>query len=807
MTAGTGKDGLVPPTAPIRSVCLITREFPPDTSYGGIARVAHMQARALAQAGVAVHVLTLAPDGNARMSVDDGIVVHRVVQPGVQLPADMDYVLAGVWSQTIAEQYRLLDALVRFDAVLAQDYHAETLHLTPRPETPLIVTLHAPMKVVNVGSGRPTTPGQRACAELEGVALRGADLLLYPTELVFAETQRAFSAELPAAALCPFPVDASRFAVAGRTPWSGGTLRVAFIGRLEPLKGPGLALRAIAAARRRGVDARITLVGRDVPQPDGSSYRRSVLVPLMEELGLDFGAVRFVDQVDERGVAQHLRHADVALLPSLIENFHTAAVEALAAGVPVITSERNGLACWVGPEDGLRTIAGAGGDAAAFAEGAAEALADAEWIREAGLRCAAHVSAVFDAAEITRRQLVAYAAQVEAKAAAAPPAAAMPAGSGPAGPELAVIVLAHNALPFTQRCLRSLLAHTDTPFRVILVDNASTDGTAEWAGALDPRVTVVRSEVNLGVSGGRNAGLAAIEGEPVYVVFLDNDIEVLAGWWQPFAAALERDPEAGIAGEQGIAITVLSDRREILPICGSGVVECDMVIGFCMFMRARAVRTIGRFDENMSLFWHDDDDYGMRARQLGWHVLHAPSRRVIHFEHKSSSLVDGIWAAPGRPSELSDRNQAYLAEKWLTQRAAQGATVLAYADELVEAPELLVAYARAVGGAGATDAVLAIYAPDWDPAALGAALEAPIAAAGLDAAGAPELVAYAIPRDNQSELTIAYRVDAVLSGRAPTGVFAAVPHVSTADGELLAEIVGRRTRALDRRSPAAAVAA
>ena len=802
MTAGTGKDGLVPSTAPIRSVCLITREFPPDTSYGGIARVAHMQARALAQVGVAVHVLTFAPDGNARTSVDDGIVVHRVAQPVVQLPADMGYVLAGVWSQAIAEQYLLLDALVRFDAVLAQDYHAETLHLARRPETPLIVTLHAPMKVVNVGSGRPTTPGQRAFAELEGVALRGADLLLYPTELVFAETQRAFGAELPAAALCPFPVEASRFAVAERTPWSGGPLRIAFIGRLEPLKGADLALRAVAAAYRRGIDARITLVGRDVPQADGSSYRRGVLVPLMEELGLDFGAVRFVDQVDERGVAQHLRHADVALLPSLIENFHTAAVEALAAGVPVITSERNGLACWVRPENGLRTVAGAGGDAAAFAEGAADALADAEWIREAGLRCAAHVSVVFDAAEITRRQLAAYAAQIETKAAAAPaPAPAPP----PAGPELAVIVLAHNALPFTQRCLRSLLAHTETPFRVILVDNASTDGTAEWAGALDPCVTVVRSEINLGVSGGRNAGLAAIEGEPDYIVFLDNDVEVLAGWWQPFAAALERDPEAGIAGEQGIAITVLPDRREILPIRESGVVECDMVIGFCMFMRARAVRTIGRFDENMSLFWHDDDDYGMSARQLGWHVLHVPSRRVIHFEHKSSSLVDGIWAAPGRPSELSDRNQAYLAEKWLTQRAAQGATVLAYADELVEAPELLVAYACAVGAAAG--AVLAIYAPDWDPAALGAALEAPIAAAGLDADGAPELVAYAIPRDDRSELTIAYRLDAVLSARAPTGVFAAVPHVGTADGELLAEIVGRRTRALGRRSPAAAVAA
>ena len=784
----------MPATTQIRSVCIVSREFPPDTAYGGIARLVHMQAHALAAAGIAVHVVTLAPDGAERTVLDGGVVVHRVAQPSISTPADMGYAIAGVWSHVVAAKVAELDALVRFDVIQAQDYHAETLHLQRRPETPLAIYLNAPMKVVDGGCGRPTTVGQRAFAELEGIALRGADLLLHPTELVLAETRKAFGADLPPAVLVPHQVDVARFACPGREPWDGGVLRVLFLGRLEPLKGPDLALRAIAAARRRGVDARITLVGRDVAQPDGSSYRRGVLIPLMEELGLDFGDVRFVEQVDEHGVAQHLRHAHCALLPSRIENFHTAAVEALAAGLPVVTSDRSGLVCWVGPEDGLRPIPIAETDV--FAEGAAAALADAAWIREAGFRGAAHVPVVFDAAEITRHQLAAYAAQVEARAAAAPalssPPAATHAGAGAAGSELAVIVLAHNALPFTQRCLHSLLAHTDTRFRVLLVDNASTDGTAEWAGALDSRVTVVRSEVNLGVSGGRNAGLAAIEGEPDYIVFLDNDVEVLAGWWRPFAAALERDPEAGIAGEQGIAITVLPDRREILPIRESGVVECDMVIGFCMFIRARAVRTIGRFDENMSIFWHDDD-YGMRARHLGWRVLHVLSRRVIHFEHKSSSLVDGIWAAPERPTELSDRNQAYLAEKWATQRAAEGATVLAYADELIEAPELLVAYARAVGAADG--AVLAIYAPDWDPGALGAALEAPIAAAGLDADGAPELVAYAIPRDGRSELTMAHRLDALLTRRAPAGVFGAVPHVGAADGELLAEIIGRRERA------------
>ena len=782
----------------IRSICIISREFPPETAYGGIARLAHMQAHALAAAGVAVHVVTLAPDGESRTVLEGGVAVHRVAQPTLSAPADMGYALAGVWSHVVAAKVAELDALVRFDVIQAQDYYAETLHLQRRPETPLVIYLNAPMKVIDQGCGRPTTAGQQALAELEGVALRRADLLLHPTELVLAETLRVFGGGLPQAELIPHQVDVARFAFSGREPWDGGVLRVLFLGRLELLKGPDLALRAIAAARRRGIDARITLVGRDVPQPDGSSYARGVLVPLMHELGLDIESVRFVEEVDERGVAQQLRQAHCALLPSRIENFHTAAVEALAAGLPVITSDRSGLVSWVGPEQGLRPVAIADPDA--FAEGAAAALADADWLREAGLRGAAHIPIVFAADDITRRQLAAYAAQVEAKAACAP-APAAPA----AEPELAVIVLAHNARAFTQRCLHSLLAHTDTAFRVYLVDNASSDGTAEWAGELDPRVTVLRSEVNLGVSGGRNAGLAAIEGNPDYVVFLDNDVELMADWWRPFAEALKCDSEAAIAGEQGIEITVQQNTRDIRPIRESGVVECDMVIGYCMFMRADAVRTIGRFDENMSLFWHDDDDYGMRARNLGWHVLHVPSKRVIHFEHKSSSLVAGIWSAPETPTAMSDCNQAYLAEKWAAQGAAQGAMVLAYADELIEAPELLAAYAQAVSAADG--AVLAIYAPDWEPAALAAALEGPIAAAGLDADGGPELVAYAIPRDADSELAIAHRLDAVLSASAPTGAFAALPHLGGADGELLTEIVRRRARAVAVHSCAAVVAA
>ena len=63
----------------IRRLCLLSREYPPDTAWGGIARAVETEARALAAAGVEVHVITLAPDGAERSYRDAGVEVHRKI--------------------------------------------------------------------------------------------------------------------------------------------------------------------------------------------------------------------------------------------------------------------------------------------------------------------------------------------------------------------------------------------------------------------------------------------------------------------------------------------------------------------------------------------------------------------------------------------------------------------------------------------------------------------------------------------------------------------------------------------------------
>jgi hypothetical protein len=353
---------------------------------------------------------------------------------------------------------------------------------------------------------------------------------------------------------------------------------------------------------------------------------------------------------------------------------------------------------------------------------------------------------------------------------------------------MAIVVLAHNALNFTQRAVRSILEHTVTPFQLIVIDHASTDGTAGWFSELDdPRVRYVQSSKNLGVSGGRNAGIARVPASARYVTFLDNDVEVLAGWDLPFVAALELDENAAIAGELGVNLEWTADGRREHPLKGcTGPLPTDMAVGFCMVMRADALELIGRFDEGLGLFWHDDDDYAIRAKRLGYGVLHIGSELVLHFEHRSSELVDGLWAGPETPSELSQTNQQFLAAKWERQlgtglEGARPFTVLAFADELTAHPGLLHAYCDAFSDADA--ATLVVYAPGMSDFSNLEAL--------FDGADVDVLVLAPAEVTDDDEAALSQQVEAVLSERAPDMRFGAPPRAGSANVSLLRNVAAR----------------
>src|SRR5215213_10108048 len=114
----------------------------------------------------------------------------------------------------------------------------------------------------------------------------------------------------------------------------------------------------------------------------------------------------------------------------------------------------------------------------------------------------------------------------------------------PADPFVTVVVVSWQGRHLIGSCLESLRRQT-LPHRVLVVDNGSTDGTAEFLAAEHPEVTALATGDNLGFAGGVAAGLQAV-GTP-YVALLNNDAEAEPGWLAALVSSLEAHPEAAAA--------------------------------------------------------------------------------------------------------------------------------------------------------------------------------------------------------------------------------------------------------------------
>jgi len=212
----------------------------------------------------------------------------------------------------------------------------------------------------------------------------------------------------------------------------------------------------------------------------------------------------------------------------------------------------------------------------------------------------------------------------------------------------AVVIPSWNGAHFLGACLASLEAQTH-PARVIVVDNGSSDGTAELVRTSFPEVSLVSLPANRGFAGGANAGIApALRDGVDYIALINNDAVADPDWLAQLITTAEAHPEAGIVTSK----LLLADRVHIdstgdfysswgwaYPrgrdevdrgqydgpehhevFCGSG--------GASLF-RARMLREVGLFDEDYFAYL-EDQDLGFRAQLLGWRARYEPSARAYH---------------------------------------------------------------------------------------------------------------------------------------------------------------------------------
>ncbi len=257
-------------------------------------------------------------------------------------------------------------------------------------------------------------------------------------------------------------------------------------------------------------------------------------------------------------------------------------------------------------------------------------------------------------------------------------------GETAGGPKVSVIILCHNKLEFTIRCLTALFANTEYPdLEVIAVDNASVDDTPGYLEMFSRKVTFIRSRTNLGFVGGNNAAVRAASGD--VLVFLNNDTEVQKGWLPEMLRCMADHPDAGVVGARLLYPNkTIQEAGGIIFSDGNGwnygrgypatsslvsfVREVDYCSGAALMVRADLFRLLGGFDERYSPAYCEDSDLCFGARALGFKVLYCPSAVVVHHE----GVTSGTDVTKGF-KRFQEINVPKFREKWATQLLRQRA--------------------------------------------------------------------------------------------------------------------------------------
>jgi len=235
--------------------------------------------------------------------------------------------------------------------------------------------------------------------------------------------------------------------------------------------------------------------------------------------------------------------------------------------------------------------------------------------------------------------------------------------------DLSVIIVSWNVKALLERCLSSLLrCHgQDVPqCEIIVVDNASTDGSPDMVRKCFPAVKLIASHLNLGFARGNNVGIAASSRR--YMMLLNPDTEVIGNALSTMVAYMDSYLDVGALGPRLLFPDghIQSSRRRF-PTLATAFLESttlqqwfpknrvlsryysadrgddeeqdvDWVIGACLLIRRQAWEQVGPLDETFFMY-SEELDWCRRLKTAGWRVVYIPSATVVHHEGQSSIQV------------------------------------------------------------------------------------------------------------------------------------------------------------------------
>jgi len=230
-------------------------------------------------------------------------------------------------------------------------------------------------------------------------------------------------------------------------------------------------------------------------------------------------------------------------------------------------------------------------------------------------------------------------------------------------PSISVVIVTWNAKDHAINCLRSIARQASESVETIVVDNCSSDGTADAIRSEFPQVQIIRNERNEGFARGNNAGLNAARGE--YVCLINSDVVVPDGCFGRLMLHMRENPSIGIMGPKmltpdgsvgrsvkrfptvwnsfccALGVHVLFKKSKVLggfEMRGfdyDKTSDVDIVTGWFWMVRMAALKMVGGLDERFFIY-AEDMDWCRRFKQSGWRVVYFADAEALHYGGGSS---------------------------------------------------------------------------------------------------------------------------------------------------------------------------